>query len=72
MTLGIPTFDGLAHPAAATAPDGYALYNKIKAREYIRARNNFIAFVARIIVRSDLTAEMKVAAIAMHPGRYLA
>jgi hypothetical protein len=70
MTLGIPTFDSLAH-AAAAAPDGYALYEKTKARAYIKERNDFIAFVAATIRRTDLTAEMKVAAIAMHPGKVL-
>lgn len=70
MTLGIPTFDSLAH-AAAAAPEGYALYEKTKAREYIRARNAFIAFVARTVARADLTADQKVFAIAMHPGRHL-
>lgn len=71
MTLGIPTFDSLPQ-AAAAAPEGYALWNKSKAREYIRARNDFIAFVSRTLARSDMTAEMKVFAISMHPGRHLA
>lgn len=71
MTIDVPSFDSLLH-AAAAAPEGYALYDKSKAREYIRARNNFIAFVSRTVSRSDLTPEMKIAAIAMHPGRTLA
>ncbi|WP_085044357.1 hypothetical protein [Ensifer aridi] len=70
MTLGIPTFDSLAH-AAAAAPEGYALYHKTKAREYIKARNDFIAFVAKTVARRDMTAEMKIAVIAMHPGKGL-
>jgi len=70
MTIGIPAFD-IYHSAIA-APEGYALYQKAKAREYIKARNEFIAFVARTVARQDMTAEMKIAAIAMHPGRLLA
>lgn len=70
MTLGIPTFDSLAH-ATAAAPEGYALFQKQQAREYIKARNEFIAFVNSTISRSDMTAEMKVATIAMHPRKGL-
>ncbi|TDW21096.1 hypothetical protein EV128_12265 [Rhizobium azibense] len=66
--IGIPTFDSLAH-AAAAAPEGYALYDKKRAREYIKARNDFIAYVAATVARSDMTAEMKIAMIAMHPGK---
>lgn len=68
--IGIPSFDALAH-AAAAAPDGYALYDKKQARAYVKARNDFIAFVAVTVARSDLTAEMKIAAIALHPGKGL-
>jgi hypothetical protein len=64
MTLGIPSFDSLAH-AAALAPEGYALYHKSSAREYIKARNEFIEFVGRTASRSDMTAEMKIIAIQM-------
>lgn len=71
MTLGIPSFDSLAAPSVLTAPEGYALYQKQKAREYIKARNAFITFVAQTVLRSDMTAEMKIASIAMHPGRML-
>lgn len=70
MTLGIPTFDALAHPSAAP-PEGYALYQKDKARQYIRDRNGFIEFVASTLARKDMTAEMKIAAISMHPGKGL-
>lgn len=71
MALGIPTFDSLARPGEYAAPEGYALYDKVKAREYIKSRNAFIAFVASTVARSDMTAEMKIAAIAMHPGKGL-
>jgi hypothetical protein len=70
MTLGIPSFDSLAH-AAAAAPEGYALFRKADARAYIKARNDFIAFVNVTVTRPDLTAEMKIAAIALHPGKGL-
>lgn len=70
MTLGIPTFDSLAHPNAI-APEGYAFYQKAKAREYLKVRNEFIAFVASTVSRKDMTAEMKIAAISMHPGKGL-
>lgn len=68
--IGIPAFDSLAH-AAAAAPEGYALYNKSDARKYIKERNEFIAFVAETVARSDLTAEMKITAISLHPGKGL-
>ena len=67
MTLGIPSFDSLSH-AAGSAPDGYALYEKRKAREYIRTRNDFIDFVQRTAARTDLTADMKITMIKMHTG----
>lgn len=67
MTLGIPTFDSLAH-SAAVAPEGYALYEKRKAREYIKVRNGFIDFVQQTMMRSDLSADMKITMIKMHPG----
>ncbi len=70
MALGIPTFDSLAH-AAGAAPEGYALFQKVKAREYIKQRNAFIAFVSSTVARTDMTAEMKIAAISMHPGRMM-
>ena len=68
--IDIPSFDSLAH-AAASAPEGYALYDKKQAREYIRARNEFIAFVSETVARSDLPDGFKLALIAKHPGRYL-
>lgn len=64
MTLEV---EQLAH-AAATAPEGYALYEKQPMREYIRQRNAFIEHVRKIVGRSDLSAEGKIAAISMHPG----
>ena len=67
---GIPTFESLAH-AAAAAPEGYALYDKKKAREYIKARNDFIGFVRSTLARADMSAEMKMTVIAMHPGKEL-
>jgi len=70
MSLGIPTFDTLAQ-AIGAVPKEYAVFEKVKAREYIKARNDFIAFVAATVSRSDMTAEMKVATIAMHPGKGL-
>lgn len=68
--IGIPTFDSLAS-AAGAAPEGYALYHKADARAYIKARNDFIGFVATTVARSDMTAEMKIALLAMHTGKGL-
>lgn len=63
----VPSFDALLH-ATATAPEGYALYDKKQARAYIKQRNEFITFVQRTMNRSDLTADMKILTIKMHPG----
>ncbi|MBY5863293.1 hypothetical protein [Rhizobium leguminosarum] len=68
--IGIPSFDSLAH-AAAAAPEGFALYDKRQARAYIKARNDFIAYVRDTLARSDLTADMKIMMINMHPGKGL-
>lgn len=70
MTLAIPTFDSLAH-ASAAAPEGYALFQKKQAREYIKARNEFIEFVRNTVARSDLSADAKIMVINMHPGKGL-
>lgn len=68
--IGIPSFDSLAH-AAAAAPEGYALFDKKQARAYIKARNDFIAFVRDTMLRADLTPDMKIMVINMHPGKGL-
>ena len=70
MTLGVPSFDSLAH-AAAAAPEGYALFEKDKARKYIKERNAFIEHVRKTLDHTDLTDAQKVMAINMHPGKGL-
>lgn len=70
MALGIPSFDSLAH-AAAAAPEGYALFQKVQARQYIKARNAFIEHVRQTLIRTDLTDAQKLTAIKMHPGKDL-
>lgn len=53
------------------APEGYALYHKQKARDYIKARNAFIRHVNDIVMRGDMTDAEKIAVLRTSPGRML-